>query len=132
MNTKSQRYLRRVTLLAALGVAGLFLAPVSAFADAPQPQKLTLDYSKGKCGQTTIMARSGVPTTLEINTSDNFTDDARIEMQGNRVNLPDTYKPVTTQVDLGVPGPGAIPFKVSGSEWPGSVGTGCEGYIIIA
>ncbi|WP_157574248.1 hypothetical protein [Nocardia jejuensis] len=123
---------RRVTLaVAALGVSGVIAAPAPAIAD-PAPQKIVLDYSKGKCAKTTLTARSGVPTTLEINTSDNFTDDAKIDMQGNRIALPDTYAAVTTKVDLGIPGPSAIPFTVSGSEWPGSAGTGCTGWILIA
>ncbi|MEV6774104.1 hypothetical protein AB0N05_36265 [Nocardia sp. NPDC051030] len=124
-------FVRRVTLLvAALGLSGALAAPAPALADGPQ--RIVLDYTKGKCAKTTLTARSGVPTTLEINTSDNFTDDAKIDMQGNRIALPDTYAKQTTTVDLGVPGPAAIPFTVSGSEWPGSTGTGCTGWILIA
>ncbi|WP_405490071.1 hypothetical protein [Nocardia sp. NBC_00511] len=121
---------RRIALIAlALGVSGVLAAPAGA---DPAPQRITLDYTKGHCGQTTLMAHSFVPTTLEITTSNNFTDDAKIDMQGNRTPLPDTYGAVTTKVDLGSPMPGAIPFQVSGSEWPGSAGTGCSGWIIIA
>ncbi|MEC3920532.1 hypothetical protein [Nocardia sp. CDC160] len=123
-------YLRRMTLAAlACAVTGALAAPASADA---APQRITLDYSKGRCGQTTLMAHSFTPTTLEITTSNNFTDDAKIDMNGTRTPLPDTYAAQTTKIDLGTPMPGAIPFKVSGSEWPGSAGTGCEGWIIIA
>ncbi|MVU75768.1 hypothetical protein GPX89_00740 [Nocardia sp. ET3-3] len=123
-------YLRRIALAAlACAVSGAFAAPASADA---APQRITLDYSKGKCAQTTLMAHSMTPTTLEITTSNNFTDDAKIDLNGQRVALPDTYGAQTTKVDLGSPMPGAIPFKVSGSEWPGSAGTGCEGWIIVA
>ncbi|BEK90653.1 hypothetical protein GCM10010198_38870 [Nocardia seriolae] len=123
-------YLRRITLgMLACAMSGAFAAPASADA---APQRLTLDYSKGKCAQTTLTARSFTPTTLEVTTSNNFTDDAKIDMNGQRVALPDTYAAQTTKIDLGTPMPGAIPFKVSGSDWPGSAGTGCEGWIIIA
>ncbi|MEC3956809.1 hypothetical protein VMT65_27490 [Nocardia sp. CDC153] len=123
-------YLRRMTLAAlACAVTGALAAPASADA---APQRITLDYSKGRCGQTTLMAHSFTPTTLEITTSNNFTDDAKIDMNGARTPLPDTYAAQTTKIDLGTPMPGAIPFKVSGSEWPGSAGTGCEGWIIVA
>ncbi|GAB2563536.1 hypothetical protein [Nocardia heshunensis] len=120
----------RVTLAAlACAVSVALAAPASADA---APQRITLDYSKGKCAQTTLTAHSFTPTTLEITTSNNFTDDAKIDMNGQRVALPDTYGAQTTKIDLGTPMPGAIPFKVSGSEWPGSAGTGCEGWIIVA
>ncbi|WP_157514248.1 hypothetical protein [Nocardia concava] len=124
-------YLRRAALAAlACAVSGGLAAPASA-ADAGS-QKITLDYAKGKCGQTTLMAHSFTPTTLEITTSNNFTDDAKIDMNGQRTPLPDTYGAQTTRIDLGSPMPGAIPFEVSGSEWPGSAGTGCKGWIIVA
>ncbi|MFE3190918.1 hypothetical protein ACFXHA_18040 [Nocardia sp. NPDC059240] len=120
----------RVTLAAlACAVSVALAAPASADA---APQRITLDYSKGRCAQTTLTAHSFAPTTLEITTSNNFTDDAKIDMNGQRVALPDTYGAQTTKIDLGTPMPGAIPFKVSGSEWPGSAGTGCEGWIIVA
>ncbi|MFI1917384.1 hypothetical protein [Nocardia sp. NPDC020380] len=126
-------HFRRVTLAAiALGCAAVLAAPApTAMADAA-PQKITLDYQKGRCGATTLHASSFTPTTLEITTSNNFTDDAKIDMAGKVTPLPDTYKSVTTTVDLGTPIPGAIPFRVSGSDWPGSSGTGCEGWIIVA
>ncbi|WP_157554856.1 hypothetical protein [Nocardia crassostreae] len=131
MNTVSKRYVHRATLtVSALGLAGAFLAPGAA---ATEPaQKIALDFAKGRCGKTTLLARSGVPTTLEITTSDNFTDGAVIELPGNAVALPDTYRPVTTSVDLGVPGPGVMNFKVSSPEWPGSAGTGCTGRIVLS
>ncbi|MGW4248432.1 hypothetical protein [Nocardia sp. NPDC004722] len=120
----------RITLAALAGAVSVALA-APASADAA-PQRITLDYSKGRCAQTTLTAHSFTPTTLEITTSNNFTDDAKIDMNGQRVALPDTYGAQTTKIDLGTPMPGAIPFKVSGSEWPGSAGTGCEGWIIVA
>ncbi|GAB4583684.1 hypothetical protein Ntsu_15160 [Nocardia sp. IFM 10818] len=131
VKTVSKRYFRRVTLTAAaLGLAGALVAPG---ASATEPaQRIVLDFAKGKCGKTTLLARSGVPTTLEINTSDNFTDGAVIELPGTSVALPDTYRPVTTTVDLGVPGPGVLNFKVSSPEWPGSAGTGCTGRIVLS
>ncbi|MFE4455986.1 hypothetical protein ACFROC_01390 [Nocardia tengchongensis] len=123
-------YLRRITLAAtACALSGVLAAPAAA---DTAPQRITLDYTKGRCGQTTLMAHSFTPTTLEITTSSNFTDDAKIDMAGQRTPLPDTYGAVTTTVDLGTPMPGAIPFEVSGSEWPGSMGTGCKGWIIVA
>ncbi|MET8427486.1 hypothetical protein [Nocardia sp. NPDC004860] len=123
-------YLRRIALATlACAVSGAFAAPASADA---APQRITLDYSKGRCAQTTLLAHSFTPTTLEITTSNNFTDDAKIDMNGQRTPLPDTYGAQTTQIDLGTPMPGVIPFEVSGSEWPGSAGTGCKGWIIIA
>ncbi|MEU1431944.1 hypothetical protein ABZ412_33250 [Nocardia sp. NPDC005746] len=123
-------YVRRITLAAtACALSGALAAPAAADA---APQKITLDYAKGRCGQTTLLAHSFTPTTLEITTSSNFTDDAKIDMAGKRTPLPDTYGAVTTTVDLGTPMPGAIPFEVSGSDWPGSLGTGCKGWIIVA
>ncbi|GAB2444827.1 hypothetical protein [Nocardia tengchongensis] len=123
-------YVRRITLAAtACALSGVLAAPAAA---DTAPQRITLDYTKGRCGQTTLMAHSFTPTTLEITTSSNFTDDAKIDMAGQRTPLPDTYGAVTTAVDLGTPMPGVIPFEVSGSEWPGSMGTGCKGWIIVA
>ncbi|QLY30545.1 hypothetical protein [Nocardia huaxiensis] len=128
----STRIIRRVVLATAvLGLCGAISAPAAL---AENSQRIVLDYSKGKCSKTTLLARSGVPTTLEITTSSNFTDDSNFDMPsaGRRAPLPDTYQPVTTKVDLGVPGPGVHRFKVTGSAWPGSVGTGCEGVLLIA
>ncbi|MBL1078228.1 hypothetical protein JK358_27850 [Nocardia sp. 2] len=131
MHTGSTRSIRTVVLATAvLGLCGAVAAP-SASADS---QRIVLDYSKGKCSKTTLLARSGMPTTLEITTSSNFTDDANFDMpsHGTHTALPDTYVPVTTKVDLGTPGPGVHRFKVTGSQWPGSLGTGCEGVLVIA